>query len=132
MREVEICQAKRGPTAITRLEFAPDGSALIATAQRRLHAYDLRANRASLLFEDDILDGWDYWSDGEPQLLVSPDHRFVAYEFDAEPIGEEARRVVFFNDLVYRNEHLGLPPYLCIEGDGDSALVFTPNGKELI
>src|SRR4030095_2131725 len=67
MRELQVCPtSKRKPAeVVSRLEFSADGGELVAWVGVVLHAYDLRADAARVLFNNDMFDGIG-WYDSIP------------------------------------------------------------------
>ena len=128
MRELQVCPpSKWEPKAICRLAFSADGSELVAWVGVVLHAYDLRTDTARVLFNDDSLSDWNDWDDREPDLLLSPDRRFVAfvYYYDADA-------AVHFEDVSEPNGEREWFPDLPTDSSGHLGLMFTADGKELI
>src|SRR5687768_8582842 len=127
MREIQVCRPKKRPRVsepIRRLQFTQGGATLVATIGSALYAYDLRADKARVLY-DDLADGWSAVTDEPLEMAVSPDARWVVFYWD--PQGEGGN--VCFTDLANRNTE---PEYTSDEYVPHVGLTFTADGKELV
>ena len=125
MREIQVHRPKTGTRAeaVRRVQFTRDGATLVARVGDVFHAYDLRADKARVLYDE--LAGWSDYSDEPTELAVSPDARWLVYYYN--PNGDGG--YVSFIDLANPEAE---PEYAAADPVDHVGLAFTADGAELV